>query len=100
MVFIITVSFKVVEIWSGNLPLNFCNQYVPQISGRSSRYIWANSIKFTRFTTFPITDFHNYAYTWKRLSPEELKALDIVFDNAAFVRVQVMEKFSEDFLEM
>ena len=102
MVFIITVSLKVVEIWSGNLLLNFCNQYVPQmsISGRSSRYIWANPIKFTTFTAFPITDFHNYTYTRRRLSSEELKTLDIVFDNAAFVRVQVMERFSEDFLEM
>ena len=60
------------------------------ISGRSSRYIWANSIKFTTFGTFPIIEFHNYAYTWKRLSSEELKTLDIVFDNAAFVRIHVI----------
>ena len=46
-------------------------------------------------------DFHNYAYTWKRLSLEELKTLDIrfkLFDNAAFVRIHLMEKFSKDFL--
>ena len=39
------------------------------------------------------TDFHNYTYTWKRLSLEELKTLDIcirLFDNAAFVHIQVL----------
>ena len=36
------------------------------------------------------TDFYNYAYTWKRLSSEELKTLDIgarLFDNAAFLHI-------------
>ena len=47
-----------------------------------------------QFLTF-YTDFHNYAYTWK--------TLDIgtrLFDNVSFVRIHVMERFSEDFLEV
>ena len=49
------------------------------------------------------TDLQNYVYTWKRLSLEELKTLDIgtrLFDNAAFVRIHVMERFSEGFLRI
>ena len=48
----------------------------------------------------PYTDFHNYAYTWKGLSLEELKNRDIgtrLFDNAKFVRIHVMWK---DFLKL
>ena len=48
-------------------------------------------------------DFHNYAYTWKRFSLEELKTLDNgtrLFDNAAFVCIHMMERFSKDFLEV
>ena len=47
--------------------------------------------------------FHNYSHTKKRKLPEELKTLDIgtrLLDNAAFVRIHVVERFSIDFLEV
>ena len=46
------------------------------------------------------TDLHNYAYTSKRLSLEDLKTFDRLFDNATFVRIYAVERFSKDFLEM
>ena len=48
------------------------------------------------------THFHNYSHT-ERKSPEELKTLNIVttlLDNAAFVRIHVVERFSKDFSEV
>ena len=58
---------------------------------------------FTRSVLAIYTDFHNYVYTFKRLSMKELITLDIgtrLFVNAAFIRIHVMERFSKDFLEV
>ena len=49
------------------------------------------------------TNFHKYAYTWKRKLIKKLKTLDIsttLFDNVAFVVFHVMGTFSKNFLEL
>ena len=46
---------------------------------------------------------YNYRHTEKRKSPEELKTLDMgtrLLDNAAFVLIHVVERFSKDFSEV
>ena len=52
----------------------------------------------------PYAHFHNlYLYTQTRKSLEELKTLDIgtrMLDNAAFVRIHEVERFSKDFSEV
>ena len=83
--------------------------YLPKLK-RFPRYLqlsrFYGSMELANLTnkTFNCNTYiHNYAYTWRRPTLQELKTLDIgtrLFDNAAFVDIQVMGTFSEDFLEV
>ena len=111
---VFTVSFLV--SFQGSLSFSFDSYfrfwrkkkwkpYIKNINIRSKVKLRLTDISHAKYTVSCniYIDFDKYTFTWKRLSLEELKTLDIgtrLFDNAAFVRIYVMKRFSEDFLEV